>query len=54
MLRKITTGFKAAMRLIVAENINALRNFAKDAAGLLSRLCQVQQDNKLPDGKELT
>ena len=54
MLRKITTGFKAAMRLIAAENINALRNFAKDAAGLLSRLCQVLKGAKLRDGKELT
>ncbi|MHC4740598.1 MAG: hypothetical protein ACYS8Z_01725 [Planctomycetota bacterium] len=51
MLRKMTTGFTAAMRLIAAENINALRSFAKDAASLLSRLCQVYKDTKLRDGK---
>ncbi len=54
MLRKMTNGFKAAVRLIAAENVNALRSFAKDAACLLSRLCQVQKNTKLPGGKGLT
>jgi hypothetical protein len=52
MLWKMTSGFKAAVRLIAVENINALRSFAKDAACLLSRLCQVQKNTR--GGKGLT
>ena len=54
MLRKMKTGFKAAVRLIAAENANALRNFAKDAGGVISRLGQTQKHGRLRRGKGLT
>ena len=54
MLKKITAGFTAAVRVIAEENINALQSFARDAAALLSRLAQMQSDAKLREDKKTT
>ena len=54
MLKKITAGFTAAVRVIAEENINALQSFARDAAALLSRLAQMQSDAKLREYKKTT
>lgn len=54
MLKKLTTGFAAAVRIIAEENINALQSFARDAAALLSRLVQMQGDAKLRGDKKPT
>ena len=54
MLKKITAGFTAAVRVIAEENINALQSFASDAAALLSRLAQMQSDAKLREDKKTT
>jgi len=54
MLRKITTGFVAAVRLIAAENLKVLRSLARDVTGLLSRPGPVQRNARLRGGKKLT
>ncbi len=54
MLRKITTGFAAAVRLIAAENLKVLRSLVRDVTGLLSRPGQVQRNARLRGGKKLT
>ena len=54
MLRKMTIGFLAAVRLIAAENVNAGRSFLRDVGGLFSRLSQVQKNSRLRGGKKLS
>jgi len=54
MLKKITAGFTAAVRVIAEENINALQSFARDAGALLSRRAQMQSDAKLREDKKTT
>jgi hypothetical protein len=54
MLKKMTTGFTEAVRVIAEENINAVRSFGRDAAALLSRLAQMQSDAKLREDKKPT
>lgn len=54
MLRKMTTGFAAAVRVIAAENLNALRSLVRAVTSLLSRPGQVQRNARLRGGKKLT
>lgn len=54
MLRKITTGFAAAVRVIATENVNAVRSFVRDVSGLLSRSGQVERNARLRGGKKAT
>jgi len=54
MLKKITAGFTAAVRVIAEENIKALQSFARDAGALLSRLVQMESDSKLREDKKTT
>ena len=53
MLRRITTEFGAAVRVIWVENLNVLRSFARDVASLLSRFGQPQRNARLREGKKL-
>lgn len=53
MLKTITSEFGAAVRLIVAENLNVLRTFIRDLTSLFGRFRQLQRDAKLRGGKEL-
>ena len=53
MLKRITTEFGAAVRLILAENLNVLRAFIRDLTGLFGKSSQLQRDVKLRGGKEL-
>ena len=46
MLRKITIEFRAAVRVIAAENLNLLRSFVKDVTNLFSRLGPAQKKRK--------
>ena len=52
VLKRITTEFGAAVRLILAENLNVLRTFIRDLASLFGRFSQLQRDAKLRGGKE--
>ena len=54
MLRKMTTGFAAAVRLIAVENLKVLRSLVRDVTGLLSRPGQVQRNARLRGGKKVT
>ncbi len=54
MLKKITAGFTAAVRVIADENIKALQSLARDAGALLSRLVQMESDSKLREDKKTT
>ena len=54
MLKKITTGFTEAVRVIAEENIKALQSFARDAGALLSRLVQMESDSKLREDEKTT
>jgi len=53
MLKRITTEFGAAVRLILAENLNVLRSFFRDLTSLFGRFSQLQRDAKLRGGKDL-
>ena len=53
MLRRMTTEFAVAVRLILAENLNVLRSLIRDVAGLKSRFGQLQRNEKLRGAKEL-
>jgi len=53
MLKRITTEFGAAVRLILAENLNVWRTFIRDLTSLVGRFSQLQRDAKLRRGKEL-
>jgi hypothetical protein len=53
MLKRITTEFGAAVRLILAENLNVLRTFIRDLTSLFGRFSQLQRDAKLRGGKDL-
>jgi len=53
MLKRITTEFGAAVRLILAENRNVLRSFFRDLASLFGRFSQLERDAKLRGGKDL-
>jgi len=44
MLRKITTGIRAAVVLIVAENVTALRNLLKNTTNLVFKSGAKHQD----------
>ncbi len=52
MLKRITTEFGAAVRLILAENLNVLRTFIRDLTSLFGRFSQLQRGAKLRGGKE--
>ena len=54
MLRKMTIGFLAAVRLIAAENVNAGRSLLRDVGGLFSRLNEGQKNSRLRGGKKPT
>jgi len=53
MLKRITTEFGAAVKLILAENLNVLRTFVRYLTSLFGRFGQLQKDAKLRGGKEL-
>jgi hypothetical protein len=53
MLKRITTEFGVAVRLILAENLNVLRTFIRDLTSLFRRFSQLQRDAKLRGGKDL-
>ena len=53
MLKRISTEFGAAVRLILAENLNVLRTFIRDLTSLFGRFSQPQKDAKLRAGREL-
>ena len=52
MLKEMTTGFAAAIRVIAAENVNVLRSFISDVAGLLSRPGRLRKEGKTVWWKE--
>lgn len=53
MLKRITTEFGAAVRLILAENLNVLRTFIRDLTSLFGKFSRLQRDAKLRGGKDL-
>ena len=46
MLKRITTEFTAAVRVIVAENVNVLRCFARDVTSLAREIRAAAKKHK--------
>ena len=53
MLKRMTTEFTAAVRVIVAENVNVLQCFVRDIGSLLARLGLPQRNARLREDKKL-
>ena len=53
MFKRITTEFGAAVRVIVAENVNVLQCFVRDVGSLLARLGLLQRNARLREEKKL-
>jgi len=51
MLKKVTTDIKAAVVLIVTENLTALRMFVKNVTNSVFKSTAKRQDTKLRDKK---
>ncbi len=51
MLKKVTTNIKAAVVLIVTENVAALRMFVKNVTNSVFKSTAKRQDTKLRDKK---
>jgi len=53
MLKRMTTEFTAAVRVIVAENVNVLQCFVRDIGNLLARLGLPERNARLREDKKL-